>query len=57
MKLNRIIRKVNQIRKQNWSAPTIFSVFITICMIIIYSMESLGITNREKNLEFRYLSN
>ncbi len=53
MKLN-IMKKVNQIRKQNWSAPAIFSVFITICMIIIYSFETLGLTNKERNLEQRY---
>jgi hypothetical protein len=54
MMLNGIIKKANQIRKQNWSAPTIFSVFITICMIIIYSFETIGLANKEKNLDFRY---
>ena len=48
------MRKANQFRKQNWSAPTIMTVFIIVCMIVIYSMESLGLANKEKNLEFRY---
>jgi hypothetical protein len=49
-----LLRKVNQFRKQNWSAPTIMTVFIITCMIIIFSFESLGLANKEKNLEFRY---
>jgi hypothetical protein len=48
------MRKANQFRKQNWSAPTIMTVFIIICMVIIYSMESLGLANKDRNLEFRY---
>jgi hypothetical protein len=47
------IRKANQIRKQNWSAPTIMSAFIIVCMIVVYSFESVGLLNKEKNLDFR----
>ncbi len=46
-------KKINRIRKKNWSAPTIMGVFIIICMIIIYSFESLGLFNKERNLDYR----
>lgn len=46
-------RKFNQIRKQNWSAPTIMSVFIIICMICIFSLESLGLLDNTKNINHR----
>lgn len=39
-----------------WSAPAIISAFLFICMIVIFSVESLGLANREKNLEFRRTS-
>lgn len=48
-----LYRKFNQLRKQNWSAPTIMSVFIIICMGCIFSLESLGLLNKEKNLNYR----
>jgi hypothetical protein len=48
-----LFRKFNQIRKQNWSAPTTMSVFIIICMICIFSLESLGLLHKEKNLDYR----
>jgi hypothetical protein len=48
------VRKANQFRKQNWSAPTIMSVFIIICMVVIYSFETVGLLNKEKNLDFRH---
>ena len=47
-------KKFNQIRKQNWSAPTTMSVFIIICMIFIFSFESLGLIKKKKNLHMRY---
>jgi hypothetical protein len=46
-------KKINRIRKKNWSAPTIMGAFILTCMIIIYSFEYLGLTNKEKNLDHR----
>ena len=49
-------KKINRIRKKNWSAPTIMAAFILTCMIIIYSFESLGLTNKEKNLDYRISS-
>ena len=51
---NAIIKKANHLRKKNWSAPTIMSVFIIICMIIIFSFETLGLANKEKNLDYRH---
>ncbi len=50
---NKIAFKLNRIRKKNWSAPSIMACFITICMIIIFSFEALGLAKREKNLEYR----
>ncbi len=46
-------RKANQFRKQNWSAPTIMSAFIVVCMVLVFSFESIGLLNKEKNLDFR----
>jgi hypothetical protein len=46
-------KEINRIRKKNWSAPTIMGAFILTCMIIIYSFEYLGLTNKEKNLNHR----
>lgn len=48
-----LMKKANQIRKQNWSAPTIMSVFIVCSMILVFSFESIGLLNKEKNLDFR----
>ena len=49
-------KKINRIRKKNWSAPTIMGIFIIICMIIIFSFESLGLSNKERNLDNRITS-
>ncbi len=51
--VEQIGKKFNRIRKQNWSAPTIMAVFILSCMLIIFSLESLGLANKEKNLDYR----
>jgi len=49
-------KKLCQMRKKNWSAPAIISAFILICMIIVYSFETIGLLNKERNLDVR-LSN
>jgi hypothetical protein len=41
---------------QNWSAPKKMTVFILICMILVFSFESLGLTNKEGNLDIRKAS-
>lgn len=46
-------RKVNQFRKQNWSAPAIMGFFIAICMMVIFGFETLGLAQRQKNLDMR----
>lgn len=51
---NFVARKMKSTK--SWSAPTFMTVFICICMIIIFSFESLGLTNKDKNLEFRKTS-
>ena len=45
--------KARKIAKQTWAGPGKFGVFIVICIIIIATFESLGLSNREKNLELR----
>ena len=51
-----LCRRFNQIRKQNWSAPTVMSVFIIICMLCIFSLESLGLMNNSQNLSHRIVT-
>ena len=53
---NNIVKKANQIRKQNWSAPTVMSAFIICCMFMVYSFETIGILNKERNIDFRITS-
>lgn len=45
--------KARKFAKQTWAGPGKFGVFIIICIIIIATFESLGLSNREKNLELR----
>ncbi len=47
------LKKLNRIPMKNWSAPAIISVFIIVCMIIVYSFESIGLLNKERNLDMR----
>jgi hypothetical protein len=56
MKFKNPLKKFNSIRKKNWSTPAIISVLILIMMILVYSFESLGLLNKERNLDMR-LSN
>ena len=51
-----LIRKANQFRKQNWSAPTIMTTFIIFCMLLVYSFETIGILNKERNIDYRMTS-
>jgi len=53
MMFSKVSIKLNQLRKKSWSAPTVMTVFILISMIIVFSFEAIGLTNKEKNLEFR----
>lgn len=45
--------KAKKLARQTWAGPGKFGVFIIICIIIIATFESLGLSNREKNLEIR----
>ena len=45
--------KARKFAKQTWAGPGKFGVFIVICIIIIATFETLGLSNREKNLELR----
>lgn len=48
-----IKNKARKLAKQTWAGPGKFGVFILLCIIIIATFESFGLSNREKNLEFR----
>lgn len=48
-----IKNKARKLAKQTWAGPGKFGVFILLCIIIVATFESLGLSNREKNLEFR----
>jgi hypothetical protein len=45
--------KARKLAKQTWAGPGKFGVFIVLCIIIVATFESLGLSNREKNLELR----
>lgn len=45
--------KARKIAKQTWAGPGKFGVFIVLCIIVIATFESLGLSNRERNLEIR----
>ena len=45
--------KARKLAKQTWAGPGKFGVLIVICIIVIAFFESLGLSNREKNLELR----
>lgn len=48
-----IKNKARKLAKQTWAGPGKFGVFIFLCILIVATFESLGLSNREKNLEFR----
>jgi hypothetical protein len=48
--------QARKLAKQTWAGPGKFGVFIIICIFIIAAFESLGLSNREKNLEIRTVS-
>ena len=37
----------------SWSAPALMSTFLLICLLVIFGFESIGLLNKEKNLENR----
>jgi hypothetical protein len=45
--------QARKLAKQTWAGPGKFGVFILLCIMIVATFESLGLSNREKNLEFR----
>ena len=50
---NVLNRKLNEIKKRNCSAPFTLTVFLLSSMLIIFSLESLGLLRKEKNLDYR----
>ena len=49
--------KARKLAKQTWAGPGKFGVFIVLCIIVVATFESLGLSNREKNLEMRSVQN
>lgn len=45
--------QARKLAKQTWAGPGKFGVFILLCIMIVAAFESLGLSNREQNLEFR----
>mmetsp|Transcript_2298 Transcript_2298/g.2361 ORF Transcript_2298/g.2361 Transcript_2298/m.2361 type:complete len:161 (-) Transcript_2298:61-543(-) len=48
-----LMRKFNDFKKQTCSAPFTLTVFLISSMLIIFSLESLGLLRKEKNLDYR----
>ena len=48
-----IKNKARKLAKQTWAGPGKFGVFILLCILIVATFESLGLANREQNLEYR----
>lgn len=48
------VRKINHMRKRKWSAPTIMATFIFLCMLLVYSFESIGLLNKERTSNYRF---
>ena len=49
--------KATRIAKYSCSGPGKFAVFIILCIIVIATFESLGLTNKERNLDSRKVDN
>lgn len=49
--------KARKLAKQTWAGPGKFGVFIVLCIIVVATFESLGLSNRERNLEMRSVHN
>ncbi len=47
------VNKLNKIRKQKWSGPLVIAIFLIFSMLMVFSLETLGIFQKEKNLESR----
>ena len=52
-----IKNQARKLAKQTWAGPGKFGVLIILSIIVIATFESLGLSNREKNLEFRNVQN
>ena len=53
MSFKRFIKKPNIKNIQNMPSPVILTILILVCMLIVFSIESVGLSNREKNLQLR----
>lgn len=46
-----IINKYKQLKKRTWSAPMLMTVFIITSMLLVFSLEQIGLFRKENNLE------
>jgi len=49
-------KKALRLYKKTLAGPGKFGVFIILCILIIFSFESLGLSNKESNLEIRTIN-
>ena len=49
--------RATRIAKYSCSGPGKFAVFIILCIIVVATFESLGLTNKERNLDSRKVGN
>lgn len=50
MLIDYINKKYKVYRKQSWSAPMLMSVLIISFMLLVFSLEQIGLLNNEVNL-------
>ncbi len=53
MSLIRFVKKPNYKNYTNMSTPAILTTLILVSLIVIYTIESIGLSNRQRNIELR----
>jgi hypothetical protein len=53
MSFIKFVKKPNLKNASNVPAPAILTVIILVSIIVIYTMESIGLSNRQRNIELR----
>ena len=47
---NYLSLKYTQYKKKTWSAPLLMSGFLIICLLLVFSLEEVGLFRKENNL-------
>jgi hypothetical protein len=53
MTLMKFAKKPNFTNAAKMPTPVVVTILILICMVIIFTIESVGLSNRTKNIEMR----